>query len=102
MVQEMKLTEKYDKLIWGLISGFLLPAIIGLLVFAFTGHGKSLTSYLERISEANIVTHAITLCVFPNVFIFLLFNRFDMLRAARGVLAVTIVFAAIVFAIKLF
>ena len=98
----MKIAEKYDKLIWGIISGFLLPAIIGLIIFAFTGHGKSLSSYIERISEANIVTHAITLCVFPNVSIFLLFNRFDMLRAARGVLAVTILFAAIVFAIKLF
>jgi len=98
----MKIAEKYDKLIFGLISGFLFPAIIGLVIFAFTGHGKSLISYLERISDANIVTHAITLCVFPNVFIFLIFNRFDMLRAARGVLAITIVFAAIVFAIKLF
>ena len=102
MVQEMKLAEKYDKLIWGLISGFLLPLIIGLIIFAFTSHGKSIVSYLERIANANIITHAITLCVFPNVFIFLLFNRFDMLRAARGVLAVTILFAAVVFAIKLF
>jgi hypothetical protein len=98
----MKAAEKYDKVIWGLVSGLFLPAIVGLIVFAFTGHGKSLFAYLERISDANIITHAITLCVFPNVFIFLLFNRFDMLRAAKGVLAVTIVFAAIVFAIKLF
>jgi hypothetical protein len=98
----MKIAEKYDKLILGIISGFLLPVVIGLIIFAFTAHGKSLSSYIERISEANIVTHAITLCVFPNVSIFLLFNRFDMLRAARGVLAVTILFAAIVFAIKLF
>ena len=98
----MKISEKYDKLVWGLISGFLFPVIIGLVIFIFTGHGKSLVSYLERISNANIVTHAITLCVFPNVIIFLIFNRFDMLRAARGVLAVTILYAAIVFAIKLF
>jgi hypothetical protein len=96
----MKIVEKYDKIIWGLISGFLFPIVIGLIIFAFTGHGQSLTSYLHRISYANIVTHAITLCVFPNVFIFLIFNRFDMLHAARGVLAVTIFFAVIVFAIK--
>ncbi|MBA4321658.1 MAG: hypothetical protein C0408_02455 [Odoribacter sp.] len=98
----MKFTEKYDNLIFGLISGVLLPALVGLIIFAFTAHGRSLISYLERIAYGNIVTHAITLCVFPNVIIFLLFNRFDMLRAARGVLAITIVWASIVFGIKIF
>ena len=98
----MKLIEKYDNLLSGIISGILLPLIVGLLVFAFTAHGKSLMSYLERISDANIITHAVTLCVFPNVFIFLLFNRFDMLRSARGVLVVTFAWALIVFAVKFF
>jgi hypothetical protein len=98
----MKSVEKYDNLLSGIISGVIFPVIVGLIVFTFTAHGKSIISYLERISYANIVTHAITLCVFPNVFIFLLFNRFDMLRAARGVLAATIVWAIIVFAVKFF
>jgi hypothetical protein len=98
----MKFSEKYDKLVFGIISGVLFPPIIGLIIYIFSAHGRSLASYLERISDANIVTHAITLCVFPNVFIFLLFNRFDMLKGARGILAATIAWAAIVFAIKLF
>jgi hypothetical protein len=96
----VKIIEKYDNLLTGIISGFIFPIMIGLIVFVFTAHGISLISYLERIKGANIVTHAITLCVFPNVFIFLLFNRFDMLRAARGVLAATFVWALIVFAFK--
>jgi len=98
----MKISEKYDKQVWGIVSGVILPLIVGLVTFAFTSNGRSLISYLENISAANIVTHAITLCVFPNVLIFLAFNRFDMLRASRGVLAVTIVWAAIVFAVKIF
>ncbi len=98
----MKLAEKYDNLVSGLISGFLFPIITGLCIYAFTAHGKSLFLYMERISEANIVTHAVSICVFPNVLIFLLFLRYDMLRAARGVLGMTIVYAAIVFALKLF
>jgi len=97
----MKISEKYDKLITGIISGAIFPAIVGLTVFAFTAHGKSLGAYLERISATNIVIHAITLCVFPNILIFLLFNQFDMLRAAKGVLAVTIVYLIIVFLLKL-
>ena len=98
----MKLSEKYDKLIAGIVSGLLFPAIVGLTIFAFTAHGRSPGTYLERISSTNIVIHAITLCVFPNLLIFLLFTRFDMLRSARGVLYVTVVYAIIVFLLKLF
>jgi hypothetical protein len=98
----MNLAEKFDKLLTGIISGFILPIIAGLVIFILTSHGGSMESYLNRISNANIVTHTITLCVFPNVFIFLLFNRFDMLRASRGVLSITIVWAITVFAVKFF
>jgi hypothetical protein len=100
MVHEMKASEKYDKLYMGLISGFVLPVVIGLIVYAFTAHGIGIPSYLDRISDANIITHAITLCVFPNIAAFLIFNRLDMLRALRGVLAATIVWAIVVFIIK--
>lgn len=96
----MKLTEKYDKMFTGILSGLILPVITGLIVFAFTAKGRSISVYIERIIDGNIITHAITLCVFFNVAIFLLFNRYDMLRAARGVLAMTIVWAISVFIIK--
>jgi hypothetical protein len=96
----MKFTEKYDKMSAGILSGLIFPLITGFLIFLFSAHGKTLIQYLERLADANIVTHAITLCVFPNVVIFLLFNRYDMLKAARGVLAITIVWAISVFIIK--
>lgn len=96
----MKFNEKYDNLVSGLISGFLLPFITGLVIFVLTAHHRSLSDYLQHIFDSGIVTHAISLCVFPNVVIFLVFNRFDMLKAARGVLAITIAWAILVFAIK--
>jgi hypothetical protein len=96
----MKLAQKYDKMSTGILSGLILPVIAGLIIFAFTAKGRSLAVYIERIIDGNILTHAITLCVFFNVAVFLLFNRFDMLRAARGVLSMTIVWAITVFIIK--
>jgi len=96
----MTFPEKYDKVLTGLISGFVLPFIIGLSIFIFTSGHQNLHSYFTRIVLSNIATHAITLCVFPNVFIFMVFNRFDMLRASRGVLAITIFWAVVVFGIK--
>ena len=96
----MSIWERYDRFMTGLTGGIVLPFITGLVIYLFTAHGMSVSSYLDRITETGIVTHSITLCVFPNIFIFLFFNRFDMLRAARGTLAVTIAWALIVFGVK--
>jgi hypothetical protein len=96
----MTFTERNDKLLTGLISGFVLPFIVGVIIFLFSADNLSLRSYLIRISDSNIITHSITLCVFPNVLIFLIFNRLDMLRASRGVLGITIFWAVIVFGVK--
>lgn len=97
----MKFTEKYDKVITGLISGLLFPVLAGFVIYIFTSGHRSIHSYLMRIEDSDIVTQVITLCVFTNIIIFLLFNRYDMLRATRGVLAITIVWAVIVFGIKI-
>jgi len=98
----MKLTEKYDKVYIGVISGLLLPFIIGFIIFLFSSGHQSMHTYLARIADSNIITHSISLCVFPNIIIFMLYNRFDMLRATRGVLAITIIWAVIVFGVKIF
>jgi hypothetical protein len=96
----MTLPERYDKFITGLISGLVFPFIIGYFIYLFSSGEMTLVSYLMRLKDSNIITHSITLCVFPDIFVFLLFNRFDMLHAARGTLAITIVWAIIVFAVK--
>ena len=96
----MTFYEKYDKVLTGLLSGLVLPLVVGLLIYVFSPGHLSIHSYLARISESNIITHSISICVFPNIIIFLIFNRFDMLRASRGVLAITIVWAVLVFGVK--
>lgn len=98
----MTFTKKYDKVSAGIIAGLILPLLIALFIFLFTKGNPSLEEWIKKISAAGIVTKIITLCVFPNVIIFLLFNHFDMLRATRGVLGITIIWAVIVFAIKFF
>lgn len=97
----MTAAEKYDRTITGVLTGMLLPFFIGLCIYFFSTRGLSIQAYLSRISETNIITHAISICVFPNVVIFMLYNRYDMLRACRGVLAVTIIWAVIVFLVKI-
>lgn len=96
----MTFYDKYDKVITGIVSGLVLPLLVGLMIYLFSPSHLSVHSYLARISESDIITHSISICVFPNIIIFLIFNRFDMLRATRGVLAITIVWAVIVFGVK--
>jgi hypothetical protein len=98
----MTFPEKYDKVITGLISGLIFPIVIGTIIYIFSSGSISPGAYLSKLAEADIVTHSITLCVFPNIFVFLIFNRLDMLRAAKGTLAITIVWALIVFGLKFF
>ncbi len=97
----MNLQVKYDKLLTGIMSGLILPLIIMLIIFLFAKGNSGLSDWLDRIVQADIITHIVSLSVFPNVIIFLLFNYFDMLRAAKGVLGITIVWAIIVFGIKI-
>ena len=96
----MKFAEKYDKVAVGLLGGFILPLVTAFIIFLFADGNQSLIDWMRKIAEANIITHIITLSVFTNIAIFLIFNYFDMLKASRGVLGITIAWAVIVFCIK--
>ena len=98
----MTAAEKLDKVIIGVVSGFILPLITAFIIFLFAKGDPTIKEWMARIAEANIITHIITLSVFSNIAVFLLFNYFDMLKAAKGVLGVTIVWALLVFGIKIF
>ena len=98
----MTAAEKLDKVIIGVVSGFILPLITAFIIFLFAKGDPTINEWMARIAEANIITHIITLSVFSNIAAFLLFNYFDMLKAAKGVLGVTIVWALLVFGIKIF
>lgn len=89
-----------NRFITGFIAGLLLPLLVFFAVYLFTGDELSLKAYAERILSRNILSHIISLCVFPNVVLFLIFNRSDRLLSARGVLGITILWAMAVFAVK--
>ena len=93
-------SEKYDKTAFGVLTGFILPLVIALLFYLFSERNLSITGYLNKIVDADILTHIISLCVFPNIILFLLYNRLDMLKATRGVLGITIFWAILVFTVK--
>jgi hypothetical protein len=97
----MIFTGKYDRVSTGVISALFLPVFILLLMWLFSSGHYTLRQYFAMIVGAGIATHIISLCVFPNVIIFMIFNRFDMLLASKGVLGTTIIWAIIVLLIRI-
>jgi hypothetical protein len=97
----MTLTGKYDRIVTGIAAGILLPVAVAFVIYLFSPGDLSLPDYIEKISRSGIITHTISLSVFSNILVFMLFSRLDMLKACRGVLAITILWAIIVFAIKI-
>ncbi|MRR18685.1 hypothetical protein EG827_00690 [bacterium] len=97
----MVFRQKYNNALTGVISGIVIPVTAFFIFFLLTRQGLTLDLFIRRMIEVDNVTEVMSVSVFTNILIFLLFNRFDMLRASKGVLGITIVWAFIVFGIKL-
>jgi hypothetical protein len=98
----MRFRQRFNNIPAGVVSGLIIPVIAFLIFFLVTRHGLTFALYLRKIADAGNITEIMSVSVFANIIIFLLFNRFDMLRASKGVLGITIVWAFVVFGIKLF
>lgn len=94
--------QKFNNALSGVVAGLVVPVIGFLVFFMLTRHGLSLTDYVKKIIDIGNITEIMSVSVFTNIVIFLVFNRLDMLRASRGVLGITIIWAFTVFATKLF
>jgi hypothetical protein len=79
----------------------LIPVFIMSLFFIWKSGGMSVAAFVERLIMTGALTSSISVSVFANVFAFLLFNRLDMLKASKGILGMTIIWAVVVFIIKL-
>ncbi len=98
----MKLSERFNNFVTGAISGLVIPLIAYMVFYFSTSHGLNLKQYWERTVEVGNLTQIMSVSVFANIIIFLIFNHFDMLRSSKGVLGITIIWAFVVFGIKLF
>jgi len=98
----MRFSERFNNILSGVIGGIIIPVTAFLIFLLVTRNGLSFSQYLDKVAEAGNVSEVMSISVFANIVIFLIFNRLDMLRAAKGVLGITIIWAFAVFGIKLF
>ena len=85
--------NKLDKTGVGFVAGLLLPIIIFFTVFLFSDKGMSFSAYVDSMWQIHALAKLGSLCVFANILIFMGFIKLKYDKAARGVLAVTILYA---------
>ena len=94
--------DKFNHLWIGLAAGLIVPAI------ALTGYyfarysGLSITDFFAVYKNLGILTHIISLSVLPDLLVFFLFIRKNLLKSARGVLLATFLFTFAVLCIRFF
>jgi hypothetical protein len=91
---------KFNNLWIGLGAGILVP-LIALTCYYFARYSDlSLVNFVKVYQNLGILTHIVSLAVLPNLLVFFLFIRQNLLKSARGVLLATFLFTFIVLCIR--
>lgn len=98
----MELRNRLNSFLSGVVAGIVLPVFVFLVVWKVSSPGMELGRYIDRALTANVITHFISISVFSNLLPFLLCNRLGMIKCSNGVLGITIIWALLTFAIKIF
>ena len=88
--------NKFDNTGIGLFVGFLLPVIIFFAIYFIKENGISFSNYVGNLWYLQSLIKLGSLCVFANSAVFMGFIKLKYDKAARGVLAATIIYAFVV------
>ncbi len=86
----------------GFLLGLGFPLVFFLLYFLFRFKDLSISQYFQLLTQTGKFVHVVSLSVFPNLIPFMFFVRTDRFRSGRGVMAITILYAILIFAMKFF
>ena len=84
----------------GFLLGFGFPAVFFLLYFLFRFRDLTIENYWQILVQTGKIVHVLSLAVFPNLLPFMFFVRTNRFRSGRGIMAITILYAIFIFALK--
>jgi hypothetical protein len=93
--------QKFNTLTTGIIAGIILPVIVYFLLYFTKIQNIQTTLFSNSLLIGNIIPIIFSHCVLPDLILFFIFNGFNWLQAAKGVLGTTVVLTILIFAIKL-
>lgn len=79
-----------------MLAGLALPLLIFVIVYLVNDSSVAFSDYLESLWKIRVLLKVGSLCVFANVAIFWGFLHLKYEKAARGVLAATLLYAFVV------
>ncbi|WP_167619637.1 hypothetical protein [Maribellus sediminis] len=88
--------NKLDKLGIGLLAGMLLPLFIFVIVYLVNDSSLTFSDYIKSLWIIHVLLKVGSLCIFANLAIFWGFLHLKYEKAARGVLAATLLYAFVV------
>lgn len=94
--------SKFNNTFSGLFLGILVPVITFFILYYILSGDLTLNDYLKRLIDRNIQGHFISISVIPNLLVFFIFIWLNTMKAARGVLLSTFIWAFLILALKLF
>ena len=92
--------NRFDKLWIGLAAGLIVPAIALICYYFALYRNISLADFFKVYKTLGILTHIISLSVLPDVLVFFLFIRRNLLKSARGVVLAIFLFTFTVLCIR--
>jgi len=94
--------DKLNRLWIGFAAGAIVPIITLSCYYLARYSGLSLVDFFKVYKNLGILTHIISLSVLPDLLVFFLFIRQNLLKSARGVLMATFLFTFVVLCLRFF
>jgi len=91
----------FNKIIYGLLVGFISPVVFFLIYYIFRFEQYSFSEYIRILVESKKLVNVLSLTVLPNLGPFMLFINSNRYSSGRGVLAATIILGIVIFILKL-
>ena len=96
-----KLKKEYNSEKVGILTGLFLPLFVALMFYLLNvdrfGGSERLLRYITTI---DITTKLLSLFILPDLLLFFYFNWQNFIKAARGVLFATFVYAGVIIYLK--
>lgn len=84
----------------GFVAGMIAPVVAFTVYSLLFISGTNPMSVIVRVTELNMLSAVIALCVFINLLVFFLFIWTNLDRSAKGVLGATFIYAFIIVYLK--
>jgi len=87
--------------VWlGTVLGLLVPVVAMFLAYKIRFGNYEFNEFLRVLAQNKILSSLLSLCVIPNLLVFLIFIWLNYLYSARGVLLSTFIVGFIIVGIK--